>query len=64
MMIVTRKRFHEAALIHNSDCDIRTYFPTARKSVENEGIQGKSIAIAMIFSTTSCIAIVTSQLCT
>ena len=31
--------------LRNSDCDIRNYFPTAKKSVENEGIQGKSIAI-------------------
>ena len=33
-VIVTRKHFH-----------IRNYFPTAKKSVENEGIQRKSIAI-------------------
>ena len=42
-MIVTCKRFHEVT--RNSDCDIRNYLPTAKKSVENEGIQGKSIAI-------------------
>ena len=54
--------------LRNSDCDIRNYFPTAKKSVGNEGIQGKSIAIVtftlIIFSTASCIAIVTCQLCT
>ena len=34
--------------LHNSDCDIRNYFSTAKKSVENEGIQGKSIAIVTV----------------
>ena len=28
--------------LSNSDCDIRNQFPTAKKLVENEGIQGHS----------------------
>ena len=36
VVIVTHRCYHEATLL---------YFPTAKKSVENEGIQGKSIAI-------------------
>ena len=34
--------------LRNSDCDIRNYFLTVKKSVENEGIQDKSIAIVTL----------------
>ena len=65
VVIVTCK--HSMKWLCNSDCNIRDYFPTARKSVANEGIQGKSISIVtftpITFSTAGCIAIVTSQLC-
>ena len=47
VVIVTRKCFHEVALQY-SDCDIRNYFPTTKKSVENEGIHDKSIAIVTL----------------